>query len=134
MQVSTGEEASMSVFRSGENVLGLSLKKDELFENGEKEDESFDMSSQLVLQQRSHSGPSESTRCCLKILSNLRKSDDDYLATVFHRENTVVNEIREGLKGVFPRVEAIMVLRRDLTADLTGEKEGKDREEVVKGL
>ena len=49
-------------------------------------------------------------------------------------ENTVVNEIREGLKGVLPRVEAIMVLRRDLTADLTGEKEGKDREEVVKGL
>ena len=46
----------------------------------------FDMSSQLVLQQRCHSGSSESTRRCLKTLSNLTKSDDDYLATVFHDE------------------------------------------------
>ena len=57
MQLSTRDEASTSVFfRSGENVLGLSLTKDELFENGRKEDGSFDMSSQLVLQKRSHSG------------------------------------------------------------------------------
>ncbi len=83
MQLSTGREASTCVFRSEEEVLGRSLRKDELFENGEKDDVFFDMSSQLVLEQRCHSGSSEATRRCLK---NLRKSDDDCLATVFRDE------------------------------------------------
>ena len=62
------------------------MTKDGLFESCEKEDVLFDTSSQLVLQERSQSGPSLSSLCCSKILSDLRKSDEEYLAYVFHDE------------------------------------------------
>ena len=86
MQLSTGGDASTWVFRSGKDGLSRSLKKDELFESGKEEDMCFDVSSQLVLEQRCFSGSSEATRHCLKTLLDLKKSDDEYLATVFHDE------------------------------------------------
>ena len=74
------------VFRSRKNGMNPSLRKDELFESGEKEVVFFDTSLQFVLQGGKQSGSSPFSFCCNKILSDLRTSDEDYLANVFHDE------------------------------------------------
>ena len=81
-----GGQTSLCAYRSSGDALRSSLKKDDLFENGEKEDVLVDTSSQFVLQDRSHFGSSLSSVSCLKVLSDLKKSDEEYLAFAFHDE------------------------------------------------
>ena len=81
-----GVETSIRAPGSSGDVPRSSLRKDDLFENGEKEGVLFDTSSQFVLQDRSHFGPSLDSACCSKILSDLRKIDEECLAFAFHDE------------------------------------------------
>ena len=59
---------------------------------------------------------------------------------VFHavgggtRKDVMVDEVGEGLEGIFPRILTIMIFRRDLRLNDGGKKVGKDGEEVVKRL
>ena len=50
------------------------------------------------------------------------------------RQNTLMNKVGEGIKGILCRVGTDMIFRRDLSADLTREEVGKNREEVVQRL
>ena len=47
------------------------------------------------------------------------------------REDTMVDEVRESLKGKFPGVESVAVFGRDVGANLRWEEEWEDGEKVV---